>query len=168
MLTYRAGVFLISKEPLKSKFIGYRPKTGCIDEVDVPVDITKWYKEIYTAYAYQNLGSKKEFECSYTKLRLSEILPKEYAVGILIDLPNNTFEVKFTDRDQVVVDLKLRVGLEAMVDNNIFYDGIPDINLFYDSMLAASRNNNVQIQPLQYRSMKATLLTAMAAMVSGK
>lgn len=63
MLQYRGGIFLISAEPARSQFIGYRPRTGCIDKILSPVDVADWFDKLLGQYGNERVGGRAMFEC---------------------------------------------------------------------------------------------------------
>lgn len=58
MLQYRGGIFLISAEPARSQFIGYRPRTGCVDKILSPVDVADWFDKLLEQYGNERVGGR--------------------------------------------------------------------------------------------------------------
>lgn len=91
MLQYRGGIFLISAEPARSQFIGYRPRTGCIDKILSPVDVADWFDKLLGQYGNERVGGRAMFECSYTPV--PDLDMSGYAAMVVIDLPNERLRV---------------------------------------------------------------------------
>ena len=91
MLQYRGGIFLISAEPARSQFIGYRPRTGCIDKILNPVEVADWFDKLFQQYGNEKVGGRAMFECSYTPV--PDLDMAGYTAMVVIDLPNERLRV---------------------------------------------------------------------------
>lgn len=99
MLQYRGGIFLISAEPARSQFIGYRPRTGCIDKILNPVEVAEWFDKLFQQYGIERVGGRAMFECSYTKVPNGDM--GGYMAMVVIDLPNEQLRVQLADNQQL-------------------------------------------------------------------
>lgn len=91
MLQYRGGIFLISADPARSQFIGYRPRTGCIDKILNPVEVADWFDKLLQQYGNEKVGGRAMFECSYTPVPDLDMVG--YTAMVVIDLPNERLRV---------------------------------------------------------------------------